>query len=310
MAEDGWMSRARLLILLLAIGSGLVAVMLVRGMMGQQPAAPVVAEAPRTESVPVLVAAKDITMGERLTGLAVEWRDWPRDNVAGFMITREARPDAIREIEGGRARAPIIQGEPIADRKILAVEEGNLMSSLVREGLRAYAVRVSDRTAGSGFILPNDRVDVIATFKVQVEAREGEEAKEIGFSSTIITNARVLAINQSLAAGADTASLPDVETAVLELDLQQAEVVARSESQGELSLALRSLGDAGNGGSSDDRPALASLTEAPNSVELFRQGIRSIYSCEPRCDPVLQMGNAPFPLVVRDVGLPKTAPIR
>jgi pilus assembly protein CpaB len=304
------MSRARLLILLLAIGSALVAVMLARGMMGQQPAAPVVAQAPTTESVPVLVAAKDITMGESLTGLTVEWRDWPRDNVAGFMITREARPDAIQEIEGSRARTAILQGEPIADRKILAAKDGNLMSSLVREGLRAYAIRVSDRTAGSGFILPNDRVDIIATFKVKVESRDGQDDKEIGFSSTIITNARVLAINQSLAPGADTASLPDVETAVLEIDPQQAEVVARSESQGELSLALRSLGDAGNGNSSDDRPALASLTEAPNSVEVFKQGVRFIYSCEPRCDPVLQMGNSPFPLVVRDVGLANTAPIR
>jgi pilus assembly protein CpaB len=298
------------LILLLAVGSALVAVMLARGMMGQQPAAPVVAEAPRTESVPVLVAAKDITMGENLTGLTVEWRDWPRDNVAGFMITREARPDAIQEIEGSRARTAILQGEPIADRKILSAKDGNLMSSLVREGLRAYAIRVSDRTAGSGFILPNDRVDVIATFKVKVEVREGDDDKEIGFSSTIITNARVLAINQALAPGADTASLPDIETAVLELDPKQAEVVARSESQGELSLALRSLGDAGNGSSSDDRPALASLTEAPNSVEIFKQGIRSIYSCEPRCDPVLQMGNSPFPLVVRDVGFANTAPTR
>jgi pilus assembly protein CpaB len=304
------MSRARLLILLLAIGSALVAVMLTRGMMGQQPATPVVAEAPRTASVPVLVAAKDITMGEKLTGLTVEWRDWPRDNVAGFMITREARPDAIQEIEGSRARTAILQGEPIADRKILAAKDGNLMSSLVREGLRAYAIRISDRTAGSGFILPNDRVDVIATFKVKVEVREGDDDKEIGFSGTIITNARVLAINQALAPGADSASLPDVETAVLEIDPQQAEVIARSESQGELSLALRSLGDVGNGNSSDDRPALASLTEAPNSVEIFKQGLRSIYSCEPRCDPVLQMGNSPFPLVVRDVGLGQTAPNR
>jgi pilus assembly protein CpaB len=304
------MSRARLLILLLAVGSALVAVMLSRGMMGQQPAAPVVAEAPKTASVPVLVAAKDITMGESLSGLTVEWRDWPRDNVAGSMITREARPDAIQQIEGTRARMAILQGEPIADRKILSAKDGNLMSSLVREGLRAYAIRVSDRTAGSGFILPNDRVDVIATFKVKVEVREGDDDKEIGFSSTIITNARVLAINQSLAPGADTASLPDIETAVLELDLQQAEVVARSESQGELSLALRALGDAGNGSSSDDRPALASHTEAPNSVEIFKQGLRSIYSCEPRCDPVLQMGNSPFPLVVRDVGFANTAPIR
>lgn len=73
--------------------------------------------------------------------------------------------------------------------------------------------------------------------------------------------------------------------------------------KGELSLALRSIGQTGM---DDERPALASAIEAPNSVEIFRQGVRGIYSCEPRCDPVVQLGNAPFPLVVRDVGLTPT----
>lgn len=224
------MSRARLLILLLAVGSGFLAFMLFRGMT-QQPPAPVVVEAPRANTVGVLVATKDIAMGERLAGLAVEWREWPRDNVAGFMITREARPDAIQEIEGGRARAPILQGEPIADRKILAAKDGNLMSSLVREGLRGFAIRISDRTAGSGFILPNDRVDVIATMRFKIEERGSDDEKDIVFSSTIITNARVLAINRSLAPDGVNPSLPEVETAVLELEPQQAEIVARSEAQ-------------------------------------------------------------------------------
>ncbi len=298
------------MILLLAIGSALIAVMLVRGMMGQQqPSVPVVVEAPRSDTVPVLVAVKDIALGERLVGLAVEWRDWPRDNVAGFMITREARPAAIQEIEGSRARAPILQGEPIADRKILAPKDGNLMGSLVREGLRGFAIRISDRTAGSGFILPNDRVDVIATMKVRIEEGSSDDEREIVFSSTIITNARVLAINKSLAPDGDSASLTDIETAVLEIYPEQAEIVARSEAQGELSLALRSIGETGDG-AADEKPALASAVEAPNSVEVFKQGIRGIYSCEPRCDPVVQLGNAPFPLIVRDVGLANARPNR
>jgi pilus assembly protein CpaB len=301
------MSRTRLLILLVAIGSAFLAVMMFRGMTVQQPTAPVVVEAPRTDTVDVLVAAKDIAMGERLAGLALEWRGWPRDNIAGFMITREARPDAIQEIEGGRARAPILQGEPLADRKILAAKDGNLMSSLVREGLRGFAIRVSDRTAGSGFILPNDRVDVIATMRVKVEEGGSDDEREIVFSSTIITNARVLAINQSLAPDGDNASLTELETAVLEIDPEQAEIVARSEAQGELSLALRSLGETST---TDERPALASAVEAPNSVEIFKQGVRGIFSCEPRCDPVVQLGNAPFPLIVRDVGLANARPNR
>jgi pilus assembly protein CpaB len=295
------MSRARILSLLLAIGGGVLALVLYLGMADQQPPAPVVVEAPRSETVPVLVATKELAMGERITGLSIEWRDWPRSNVADFMITQEARPGAVQEIEGSRARAPILQGEPIADRKILAAKDGNLMSSLVREGLRAFAIRISERTAGSGFILPNDRVDIIATFRGKLDEPGDEDDREVVFSSSIITNARVLAINQSLAPDGDNASITGLATAVLELDPQQAEVVARSEAQGELSLALRALDDAKP--ETDDRPEFAQLTQSPNSIEVFRQGIRSLYSCEPSCDPVLQMGNAPFPLIVKDDGL-------
>jgi pilus assembly protein CpaB len=296
------MSRARVLILLVAIGSAVLAVLLARGMLTQPPAPSVIVQAPKSETVPVLVAAKELAMGERIVSLSVEWRDWPRDNLADYMINREARPDAIREIEGSRARAPILQGQPIADRNLLAAKDGNLMSSLLREGLRAFAIRVSDRTGGGGFILPNDRVDIIATFRAKIDDPNGDDDKEVVFSSAIITNVRVLAINQSLAPDGNSASFKDLQTAVLELDLQQAEIVARSESQGELSLALRALGESAGGTSADDRPALASLTQAPNSVQMFRQGLRFIYSCDPDCDPVLQMGNAPFPLVVRDDG--------
>ena len=305
------MSRAQILSLLVAIGCAVLAVFLARGLIGQAPppGAPAVVQDVKPPSVPVLVAARDIALGERITGLSVEWRDWPRASLSDAMITREARPDAIEKIEGARARAPLLAGEPMADRKILTADQGNLMSALVRKGLRGFAVRVSDRTAGSGFILPNDRVDIIATLRVELEESTDDNPREIVFSRTIVTNARVLAVNKTIAPDGDKPSIEDIETAVLELDQQQAEVVARAETQGELSLALRSIADDSEDGA-NDMPQLAALTEIPNSVEVYKQGIRLIFSCEPRCDPALQFVNAPFPLVVRDVGIPTAAPQR
>lgn len=300
------MGRTRVLILLVAIGCAVLAAVLARGMIGQQADAPVSAEAPIAATVPVLVAAKDLAVGERLSGPAVQWRDWPRGNLDSFMITRDSRPNAMQEIDGSRARLPIFLGEPIAERKILAPAEGGMMSTLLRKGLRAVAIRISDRSAASGFILPNDRVDIIATLRVEVETNVGEDSKEIVFSRTIITNARVLAINQILTPD-DRPSLTELKTAVLELDPQQAEIVARSETQGELSLALRSIGEAADASAADEMPALASLSEVPSSVEMYKQGVRFIFSCEPRCDTVLQTVNAPFPLVIRDVGIDKSA---
>jgi len=216
------MSRARILILLLAIGSAILAVVLARGMLSQQPAPSATVEAP-APTVPVLVAAKDIALGERLIPIAVEWRDWPRSNLAPFMITREAKPTAIEEFEGRRARAAILAGEPIAESKLLSADSGSLMSSLVRDGLRAVSIRISDRSAAGGFILPEDRVDIISTVKVTVESGAfGASDKVIFFSSTLIENARVLAINRTVPP-VNEPSIENPTVAVLELDPQQAE---------------------------------------------------------------------------------------
>jgi len=295
------MSRARILILLLAIGSAILAVVLARGMLSQQPAPTATVEAP-APTVPVLVAAKDIALGERLIPIAVEWRDWPRSNLAPFMITREAKPTAIEEFEGRRARAAILAGEPIAESKLLSADSGSLMSSLVRDGLRAISIRISDRSAAGGFILPEDRVDIISTVKVTVESGAfGASDKVIFFSSALIENARVLAINRTVPP-VNEPSIENPTVAVLELDPQQAELVARSQEQGELNLTLRSIAPK-DGDPGEDRPRIAAMTEAPNGVEVWKQGFRFQYSCDPHCDPVLGNINAPFPLVVRDNGI-------
>lgn len=296
------MRRSQILFAVVAIVSALLAFMLLRGFLNQQPqpSTPIVEVNPQADTVPVLVASRELAMGERINGLSIEWRDWPRANVTDVMITKEARPDAIEQFEGARARAPILQGEPLADRKILAAKDGNLMSALVREGLRGFAIRVSERTAGGGFILPNDRVDIIGTFKA-IQGKGSSDEREIVFSGTIITNVRVLAINQSLAPDGNNASLPDLETAVVEVDMQQAEVLARSDSQGELSLALRSLGEAASEG--EDRPQFAALTRSSDVSEIFKNGARFMVNCNPRCDPILQAGNSPFPLIVSDDGV-------
>jgi pilus assembly protein CpaB len=301
------MNRARrLLILFAAFVLAILAIVLLRGIMAGQPAPPVV-EAPVRNTVPVLVAVKDIVTGERINPFSVEWRDWPRENLADFMINREQQPNAINDIEGFRARAPVFVGEPLARRSILSPKDGNLMSALVLEGLRGVGIRVSDRTGGGGFILPNDRVDIISTVRVELrQATESEESKEIVFSRTIITNARVLAVNQSLAPDGDAPNLTNLQTAVVELDPVQAELVVRAEMQGELSLALRSIAESKGDGTSEQRPQLAALSEVPNSVEVYTGNVgRLIFSCEPNCEPALQNVNAPFPLIVRDVGIPE-----
>lgn len=295
------MSRSRVLILLVAASCAVLAFLLWSGVLTRPPSPATVVQAPRS-GVPVLIVTRDIAVGERLTAGTLAWRDWPRENVAGFMITQDTRPDAISELEGSRARSPLYLGEPVSDRTLVKANDGNIMSAIIGKGLRGVAVRISDRTAGSGFILPNDRVDLIVTIRVEVNTDPNKDDKRtIVFSRTIITNARVLSINQSLSAPGETPAFTDLQTAVLELEPAQAELVAQSETQGEVSLVLRSFGESGEN-PEEQRPQFAAMSETPNSISVFRSGARFILSCEPDCEQALQLVNAPFPLVVRDAG--------
>jgi pilus assembly protein CpaB len=239
------MRRARLLTLLLAIGCTIFAAMLWRGMQGQESAqieTPI--EPAQVQASQVLVAARDIAMGERLDSLALEWREWPRMNVTAGMITQDAKPNAIADLAETRVRLPFLLGEPINDRKLVRLQDRGFLSATLPKGMRAISIAVSDRSAASGFILPNDRVDVILVREISgVEGRQ-----KLVTSRTIVANVRVLAINQSYGQEPDKTSLPDLETAVLELDPQQAEIIARSEVMGTIALALRSMDDSGTAG--------------------------------------------------------------
>jgi pilus assembly protein CpaB len=97
------------------------------------------------------------------------------------------------------------------------------------------AIRVSAESTAGGFILPNDRVDVIQTV-----SRQGQQGAVDNVSKTILTNIRVLAIDQK-----EDVKDPVLvgKTATLELDAEQTETIAAGQATGALSLALRSVAD-------------------------------------------------------------------
>src|SRR5947209_5946984 len=73
---------------------------------------------------------------------------------------------------------------------VLALSAGGVAALLViRSGMRAIATDITPEAGVGGFILPNDHVDVILTQK-----RQGEDFQ----SETILTNVRVLAIDQTV----------------------------------------------------------------------------------------------------------------
>jgi len=232
------MSSKRLVTLVFALGCALLAVFLARNAIGNKPTEKQ-AEIAKVETVDVLVAAKDVQMGQKLGQGTVAWRAWPREFVDPTFITRDAKPDAMTDLETARARLTIYQGETVLEKKLLRPGAGGFMSAILPKGMRAISVAISSRSSAGGFILPDDRVDVILTRKIDAG---GVQAVK---SETVISNVRILAINQLFkqAADGEPVTVDHGETATLELEPRQAEIVEQVQSSGELSLALRSISE-------------------------------------------------------------------
>src|SRR5262245_49032963 len=151
------MGRSRILILGFAAGSAALAAILARGYLEPPPERRVV-EIDTRPTADVLVAAADLPLGDKLTAANVAWHRWPNDAITPQMITRAARPNAPAELESARLRAPIFQGEPIGERKLVMPNSSGFMAAVLPKGMRAISVAITAETGAGGFILPKVRV--------------------------------------------------------------------------------------------------------------------------------------------------------
>jgi pilus assembly protein CpaB len=232
------MKAARIVVLAVALGAGGIAAYLASGSKEAPPApAPVV----QIDTVDILVAKGDINMGQVVAANDIQWQVWPASGASSHFIRRKDRPNAVEQLTGTIARAPFVAGEPIREAKLIKANGSGFMAALLPSGMRAISTEISPETGAGGFILPNDRVDVLLTRR----DRETEKATgiESHTSETILIDVRVLAIDQTIEEKNGQRVVVG-KTATLELSPRQAETLAVSRQRGSLSLALRSLIDA------------------------------------------------------------------
>lgn len=262
------MKRAQLIGILVASVAGIAAFGLMKGMVGQR-------QDTKTKEVvinstQVLVAAKDIGLGEIVAEHHFTWQKWPSDGVRPGMIT-EARSSQMRDLAGSIARAPIIAGEPITVQKLIKAGQGGVVAAILPPGFRAVSTRIEPRTAVGGLILPNDHVDVIL-----IRTMKSRSGKEDPVADTLFRNVRVLAIGQQIepSTGKKSAdSSGGTTTATLELTPRQAELLALANTMGEITLSLRSVADLRSDGQNQTGDALN--REETNSVSVLRYGAMS-----------------------------------
>jgi pilus assembly protein CpaB len=236
------MNTARIMVLAIAIGAGGIAAYLASGSDPQ----PVAEAPPQFDTVDVLIAKSDIPLGQTVKPEDLQWQSWPAATVSENFIRRDARGNAIADLTGSIARSPFFAGEPVRDAKLVKGNGSGFMAAILPSGMRAISTEISPETGAGGFILPNDRVDVI------LSRRERVGNNEIVNSEIILGNIRVLAIDQTVEEKGGQKVVVG-KTATLELKPEQAESLARARQIGTLSLALRSLVDASDPGVAGDR---------------------------------------------------------
>jgi len=214
----------------------------------------------KSDAPKVLVARTALPAGMILTAGHLEWKEWPEDGVSKSFIVQGRGNVTDKAIHGAVLRRVISAGEPITEDRVVKAGERGFLAAVLTQGMRAVSVPVTATSGISGFVFPGDRIDLILAHKVQ--SGEGQERKINRASETILTDVRVLAVDQKTATQEGAAVI--AKTATLEVTAAQAEIIAVSVTLSELSLSLRSLRRehllTGNVEEDHDRPAIRGKT--------------------------------------------------
>lgn len=257
------MNTQRLVVLGLALVAAAGAALMVRGMIGDGTPAVDAKPAPAPIAMSeVLVASANLTPGQKLLVEQVRWEKWPSSAVDSSFITHSEVGSEEQAVKGVVVRSPIVANQPITKTAIVHADAAGFMAAMLTPGMRAVSIIVSAESGAGGFVLPNDRIDVIQTRKV------GEAA----IARTVLSNVRVLAVDQTFTQEKDAKSVIG-KTATVEVTPEQAELLSSAQSAGQLSLALRPLGDGGEVADISDARRKKSRSGADGPVAVIRYGM-------------------------------------
>jgi pilus assembly protein CpaB len=203
-----------LVALILAVAAGGGVYLYLKGMPTVQARGP--------ETVPVVVASKDMSFGTTIDKEHVHVVDFPKSAVPVGAYS------SVDSVLAQTTKVFLLEGEPILASKLSAIGGG--LSVRIPEDQRAMSMKVDEVTGVSGFVLPGDRVDVLVTV-------ENVGGANVAVTKTILQDLEVLA------AGAKTETRNNqnitVQTVTVLLDPEGAEKLALGVHQGKVHLALR-----------------------------------------------------------------------
>ncbi|MBR9651689.1 Flp pilus assembly protein CpaB [Thalassovita aquimarina] len=228
-----------------------------------------------TPLVEILVAAGEVTEGTETKTENLTWAKWPETALSESYLVRTGTKGELKQYAGMIMRHTYGPGQPIRKESLSDSREGYL-SALLTSGMRAVAIEVSAAQTAGGFILPNNRVDILLT----TECNFGIACKHAMKTETILQNVRVLAIDQSGSQPNADSTVIIGKTATLELTPEDAETIVAAEASGSISLLLRSVDDNEVKEIAQAEPVfeppVAVQEQQPRTVKVNRGGVSEI----------------------------------
>jgi len=246
-----------ILLIVFAVLLAAISAIFVRGMLASDPPPQPVEVAPvESDSVSILVAARDLPLGRILSAEDMLWQDWPEDGVHDSYIVEGEQ--TVASLSGHVLRAPLPAGLPFSDSGVIAPGQRGFLAAALKPGRRAITVEVDAVSGVSGFVFPGDRVDILLNHQI---SRTGVADRNV--SETVLANVRVLAVDRRTAGptGAAESAAPQLgKTITLEVTPEMAQRIALLREMGSITLALRSLPDDGDLDNPDAPPSLAQVS--------------------------------------------------
>jgi len=186
----------------------------------------------RAANQEIVVAAQDIPPGtifneETMKKGLTKTTPWPKTSIPAGAFSSQ------QQIVGKVNRVKILANEPILESRLAG--EGAGLTVRLEAGKRALALRVDEIVGVSGFIVPDDRVDIILTTTPQGAAGDAK------ISKIVLQNKRVLSVAQSTEQKDGKPQL--ARSITLEVTPEEAEKLSLASQEGQIVLALRGLGD-------------------------------------------------------------------
>jgi pilus assembly protein CpaB len=178
------------------------------------------------------VAAADLQLGAEIKMDDLTVAQFPAGK------TPEGTFSKREEVVGRGVIMPMVKNEPILKAKLASKEAGSGLPPVIPEGMRAVSVRVNEVVGVAGYVLPGNRVDVVAT-------ASPTDAHADTTSKVVLSNVQVLTAGTRMEQNGDQSKPVQVTVVTLLVFPEQAERLALASTEGKIQLALRNPLDQG-----------------------------------------------------------------